>query len=129
MLQFSTLANNAGIIWLLSALVLPSWTSICCTSVSVTIKFLTILPGRAACGTFLLLGIEVLRSKKKNSLIVSMEIHKGAIFDRLKMRLLFLNIIHMIPVITNSHLSISYFLNKINIFVYIFEIRIFLYWR
>jgi hypothetical protein len=65
MLQFSTLANNAGIIWLLSALVLPSWTSICCTSVSVTIKFLTILPGRAACGTFLLLGIEVLRSKKK----------------------------------------------------------------
>jgi hypothetical protein len=49
MLQFSTL-------------VLPSWTSICCTSVSVTIKFLTILPGRAAC--VLLLGIEALRSKK-----------------------------------------------------------------
>jgi hypothetical protein len=42
MLQFSTLANNARIIWLLSALVLPSWTSICCTGTSVTVTSLTV---------------------------------------------------------------------------------------
>jgi hypothetical protein len=36
--------------------------------------------------TLLLLGLEVLRSEKKDTLTVSMEIHKGAIFDRLKIK-------------------------------------------
>jgi hypothetical protein len=31
------------IIWLLSALVLPSWTSICCTGASVMVIFLSVL--------------------------------------------------------------------------------------
>jgi hypothetical protein len=40
--------------------------------------------------TLLLLGLEVLllRSEKKDTLTVSMEIHKGAIFDRLKIKFL-----------------------------------------
>jgi hypothetical protein len=37
MLQFSTLENNAEIIWLLSALLLLGWMSICCTGASVTV--------------------------------------------------------------------------------------------
>jgi hypothetical protein len=35
-------------------------------------------------GVFLLLGVEVLLLRSEKKITVSMEIHKGAIFDRLK---------------------------------------------
>jgi hypothetical protein len=49
----------------------------------------------SASGTLLLIGLEVilLRSEKNDTLTVSMEIYKGAIFDRLKINVAFVEVI------------------------------------